>query len=200
MTEVEAIDIFVETDPSDGDDEGPALISIRVPQDREFARQIKELGAKWDDQTKEWRLYGTETVVKQIGSLCKASFPNLPRRRNRLVAAQLSTREGKTWVGEATAPTRQVELIARVEFVVNRTVKNYRMGQNLKWAKEFSQIIEQPADAKADSTAPQANFAAQTRSGLRDLERIATEAFEALLLNRKEAVTTILSEAGIAQV
>ncbi len=199
MIEVDAIDIFIESDSSDDGEEGPALISVRVPYDREFARQIREIGAKWDDQSKEWRLYGTEELVKQVASLCKAAFPRLPRRRNRLVAAQLSTEQGRSWVSEDKEQTRQVELIARVQFVVNRTVRNYRLGQNLKWAKEFKQTIELPASEKADSTAPQTRFTREVEASLPELERLATSAFEALLVGKKEAVAAILREAGIEQ-
>jgi hypothetical protein len=100
VVEIEAIDIFIETDPEAEGGDGPALISLRVPSDREFSRQIKELGAKWDDQSKEWRLFGNEALVKQVAELCKKVFPRLPRRRNRLVAARLSTYESKSSASE----------------------------------------------------------------------------------------------------
>lgn len=200
MRGTEAIDIFIESDPNSDGDEGPSFISIRVPYEREFAQQVRELGAKWDDRSKEWRLYGSEEVVKQVASLCKTIFPRLPRRRNRLVAAEVSTHEGKTWLNEGNASTKQLELIVRVQFVVNRTVKNYRVGQNLKWVKDFKQVIEVPADHEADSSAEeQSQFAVQMRGELAELERVAAAAFEALLIGRKEAVKAILSEAEIEQ-
>lgn len=198
MIGLEAIDIFVETDPTAEGDEGTALISVRVPQDREFARQIKDLGAKWDDQSKEWRLYGTEALVKQVASLCKTVFPKLPRRRNRLVAAQISTAEGNAWANEKDQ-SQQIELIVQVQFVVNRTLRNYRIGQNLKWAKEFKQVIDLPAAGKTDTTAQQEQFAASLNSTIPELERSATSAFEALLVGQKDTVKAILNEAGIAQ-
>lgn len=209
MIQIEAIDIFIETDPDGEGEDGPGLISVRVPYDRDFAGQVKELGAKWDDQSKEWRLYGSEELVKQIASLCKTIFPRLPRRRNRLVAAQLSTHEGQSWASEdkAKLQTRQVELVARVEFVVNRTLKNYRVGQALKWVKEFKQIIELPASDEATTTptatattSQQEQFALSIRPALPELERVATTAFEALLVGRKDAVKAILNEAGIKQI
>lgn len=204
MIQVEAIDIFIETDPESEGEDGTGLISLRVPYDREFARQIKELGAKWDDQSKEWRLYGSEELVKQVAALCKTVFPKLPRRRNRLVVGQLSIHEGQTWVNTAKneTQTRQVELVARVEFVVNRTLKNYRVGQNLKWVKEFKQIVELPVSDKAatpSASNPQEQFAQSIKSDLPELERVATSAFEALLVGKKEAVKAILGEAGIQQ-
>ncbi len=202
MTEIEAIDIFVESDPS-GDDEGPSLISLRVPQDREFARQIRELGGKWDDQTKEWRMEGTEATVKELGNLCKTLFPKLPRRRNRLIAAQISMSEGKTWLAETAGSTaQQVELIGQVEFVVNRTVKIYRLGQNLKWLKEFHKIVELPSPTTGNDsnlTAAQTTFTEEIRVQLRELEQVATTAFEALLVNQKSSVGAILAQAGIEQ-
>ena len=227
MIEVEAIDLFVESDPSNGEDEENAsLISLRVPADRELARQLKELGAKWDDGAKEWRIYGSEAVVKQIGNLCKTAFPDLPRRRNRLVATQVAASEGQIWPGgtkakpadqsqpggeasskeAAAAQPDQLELVVRVEFVVNRTIKTYRRGQNLKWLKEYKQVVELPTSleqteaSSADSRAGlQAKFLAQLQPRIRELERTATEAFEALLSSRKEAVAAILKEADIAQ-
>ncbi len=213
--------MFVESDPSDGEDEEAAsLISLRVPSDREFARQIKELGAKWDDTSKEWRMVGNEQTIKQISALCKAAFPRLPRRRNRLVAAQVSTGEGNPAPGNDSGPTtgeaggqaltglRQVELIARVEFVVNRTLKNYRRGQNLKWVKQFQEFVELPAIPGEDnlepayrqaSSATQADYLHRLRSDIRELEGAATQAFEALLVGRKAEVAAILKEAGIEQ-
>lgn len=199
MIGIEAIDIFIESDSSDDGEEGPALISVRVPYDREFARQIREIGAKWDDQSKEWRLYGTEELVKQVASLCKATFPRLPRRRNRLVAAQLSTEQGRSWVSDDKEQTRQVELVARVQFMANRTLRNYRLGQNLKWVKEFKQTIELPAGEEGDISAPQARFTREIEASIPELERLATSAFEALLVGKKEAVAAILKEAGIEQ-
>ena len=159
MIEIEAIDMFVERDPEmDEDSEGNSLISLRVPSDREFSREIKELGAKWDDAAKEWRLVGNETTVKQIGALCKVVFPKLPRRRNRLVAAQVSTSEESSQpgvAGQEASPTQppQKEVIVRVEFVVNRMIKNYRRGQNL-WVKEFRQDFEQPAQTASSQQQP----------------------------------------------
>lgn len=216
MIEIEAIDMFVDSDPAAGDDdEGDSLISLRVPSDREFSRQIKELGAKWDDAAKEWRMVGNEATIKQISALCKAVFPKLPRRRNRLIATQVSTAEGNSWADNGakktgSAQSRQLELIVRVEFVVNRTMKTYRRGQNLKWLKEFREVIELPASASAakpgetsddtDSDEIQSQYASRLQSEIRELERSATEAFEALLLGRKEAVAAVLKEAGIAQV
>jgi hypothetical protein len=196
----EAIDIFVESDPGDGED-GPSFISVRVPYDREFARQIKEFGAKWDDQTKEWRLYGNEELVQQIASLCKTVFPGLPRRRNRLVAAQLSILEGDSWLSQDKQPTRQIEVVARIQFVVNRTIKTYRLGQNLKWVKEFRRTIELPSDEETKDSASQQNqFTKEIQKQLPELEKVASAAFEALLVGRKEAVAAILSEAGIEQI
>ena len=66
MSAIEAIDIFIESDTSGDGEDGPSLISVRVPYERDFAKQIKELGAKWDDQSKEWQLNGTEELVKQV--------------------------------------------------------------------------------------------------------------------------------------
>jgi hypothetical protein len=218
VIEIEAIDMFVESDPSGGEDEeGTSLISLRVPSDREFARQIKELGAKWDDTAKEWRMVGGEQTVKQIGAICKAAFPHLPRRRNRLVATQVSTSEGNSWSGSRqTGPdtkdstedfqnrSRQVELIVRVEFMVNRTLKTYRYGQNLKWVKLFQEYVElpektdEPAKLQASSAA-QAAYLSSLRSEIRALEGSATQAFEALLLGRKAEVAAILKEAGMEQ-
>ena len=201
MFATEAIDIFVEADPGDGD-EGPSFISVRVPYERDFARQIKEFGAKWDDQTKEWRLYGNEDLVKQIASLCKTVFPGLPRRRNRLVAAQLSTQEGDSWSSPDKQQTRQMELVARIQFVVNRTIKTYRLGQNLKWVKEFRRIIELAPgeEAKNNNTSQQNQFTKEIQKQLPEFEKVASAAFEALLVGRKEAVDAILSEAGIEQI
>ncbi len=223
MIEIEAIDLFVESDPTGGEDEeADSLICVRVPADRDFARQIKELGARWDDASKEWRIVGGEKTIQQIGTLCKAAFPQLPRRRNRLVVAQLSTAEGNSWSGsndsggegsqkEEEKPqsndVRQVELITRVEFVVNRTLKSYRRGQNLKWHREFREIVELSAsEAQASagedraSEEAQAQYVSRLRSAIRELEQAATEAFEALLLGRKEAVGAILKQAGLEQV
>jgi hypothetical protein len=210
LIKIDAIDIFVESDSSDGDGEdGPKLISVRVPQDREFARQIKELGGKWDDQSKEWRLYGSDDLLKQVADMCKQVFPKLSRRKNRLVAAQVSTTARTSWADsevhkEATpTTTKPIELVAEVQFVVNRTLKNYRVGQPLKWAKEFKQIIEvattEQAANRVDTEPQQAKFAEKLLPKLPDLERLATEAFEALLAGRKEAVSAILKEAGINQ-
>jgi hypothetical protein len=213
VIEIEAIDMFVDSDPEAGEeDEGDSLISLRVPSDREFSRQIKELGAKWDDAAKEWRLVGGEATIKQISALCKAVFPKLPRRRNRLIATQVSTAEGNSWAGgvakeTGSAQSRQLELIVRVEFVVNRTMKTYRRGQNLKWVKEFQEVIELPASTTTDSPGEtennsdeiQSQYANRLQSEIRELERSATEAFEALLLGRKEAVAAVLKEAGIEQ-
>jgi hypothetical protein len=218
VIEIEAIDMFVESDPTGGDDdEGTSLISLRVPSDREFARQIKELGAKWDDTAKEWRIIGGEQTIKQIGALCKAAFPRLPRRRDRLVATQVSTSEGNSWVGSSqTGPdtqngtedsqnrSRQVELIVRVEFMVNRTLKTYRYGQNLKWVKQFQEFVELPEkndqpDNLQASSAAQADYLNRLRSEIRELEGSATQAFEALLLGRKAEVAAILKEAGMQQ-
>jgi hypothetical protein len=198
MIEIEAIDIFIETDAEGGGEEGPSLIAVRVPYDREFARQIRELGAKWDDQTKEWRLYGTEELVKQVAELCKAVFPRLPRRRNRLVAAQLSTELGNSLQNEIEPESSQVELVGRVQFVVNRTLKNYRVGQNLKWHKEFKQIVVLAETERASGLATQQKqYASQLKPSLPDLERVATAAFEALLAGQKDAAKAILGEAGI---
>jgi hypothetical protein len=211
LIKIDAIDIFVESDSSDGDGEdGPKLISVRVPQDREFARQIKELGGKWDDQAKEWRLYGSDDLLKQVADMCKQVFPKLSRRKNRLVAAQVSTTASPNWVDSEvnkeatpTTTTRPIELVAEVQFVVNRTLKNYRVGQPLKWAKEFKQIIEvattEQVVSRVDTEPQQAKFAEKLLTKLPDLERLATEAFEALLAGRKEAVSAILKEAGISQ-
>lgn len=199
MVATEAIDIFIETDPGGDGEEGPGFISVRVPYDREFAREIKELGAKWDDQSKEWRLYGSEELVKQVANLCKTVFPKLPRRRNRLVAAQLSTHEGESWQGQ---DTKQVELVIRAQFVVNRTIKTYRTGQNLKWVKEFKQTVELPLneEASAITASQQDQFTKEIQKGLPEFERIASAAFEALLVGRKEEVKSLLNEAGIEQV
>jgi hypothetical protein len=220
VIEIEAVDMFVEKDPESGDDdEGDCLISLRVPNDREFSRQLKELGAKWVDAVKEWQLVGNETTIKQIGALCKAAFPGLPRRRNRLVATQVSTSEGSSWPGDQDKETTsthpsQVEVVVEVEFVVNRTIKTYRRGQNLKWVKEFRQVVEQNQasqtslnggntpgsnDAAGDLKETQ-DFVNKLQGEIRELERVATEAFEALLLGRKEAVSAILREAGIKQI
>ncbi len=200
MIQIEAIDIFIESDPEAIDEESPSLISVRVPYEREFAGQIKELGAKWDDHAKEWRLYGTEQLVKQVAELCKKTFPRLPRRRNRLVAAQLSNHEGKSL--DTQAQMKQVELIVKVEFLVNRTLKNYRLGQNLKWVKEYKHSIEVPVSEKAEDliSSQQEQFATKVRANLPELERVATSAFESLLVGRKEAVKAILNEAGITQI
>ena len=214
MIEIEAIDMFVDSDPEAGDeDEGDSLISLRTPSDREFSRQIKEMGAKWDDQAKEWRMVGNEATIKQISALCKAVFPKLPRRRNRLIVTQVSTSEGNSWADSGKKATgsgqsRQVELVVTVEFLVNRTMKTYRRGQNLKWLKEFREVIELPASAAGteetgddtDSDEIQNQYASRLQSEIRELERSATEAFEALLLGRKDAVAAVLKEAGIAQV
>jgi len=199
LTQIDAADIFIEND-GEGED-GPSLISVRVPQEREFARQIKELGAKWDDQSKEWRLYGNEDLVKAVADLCKSAFPRLPRRRNRLVAGQLSIREGNSWVSSDKAQTKHLELVAEVQFVANRTFKNYRAGQSLKWAKEYKQVIELPSKAEdeIDTSNQQKKFAAEIMTGVPELERTATGAFEALLAGKKEAVKAILREAGIEQ-
>jgi hypothetical protein len=210
VIEIEAIDLFVDSDPESGDeDEGNSLISLRVPADREFSRQIKELGAKWDDTAKEWRMVGNETTVKQISALCKSAFPKLPRRRNRLVATQVSTAEGKSWPGggaKESEKARELELVVSVEFVVNRTIKTYRRGQNLKWVKEFREVVELPAAASPEETGKDTGssellgqYVARLQGEIRELERSATEAFEALLLNRKEAVAAALREAGIDQ-
>jgi hypothetical protein len=202
LSQVEAIDIFIETDPEAGGEEGTGLISVRVPYEREFARQIKELGAKWDDQTKEWRLYGGEDLIKQVAELCKSVFPGLPRRRNRLVTTRLTTSEGQSRPSEGQANIKEVELVARVEFLVNRTLKNYRVGQNLKWVKEFKQTIELPLNegsGENSTVAQQEQFAKSLRASLPELERSATSAFEALLIGRKEVVKAILNEAGIEQ-
>ncbi len=216
MIEIEAIDLFIDSDPEAGDeDEGESLISLRVPSDREFSRQIKELGAKWDDTAKEWRMVGNEKTIKQISALCKTVFPQLPRRRNRLIAAHVSTDEGNSWPGGAGKETdsREVELIVRVEFVVNRTIKTYRRGQNLNWVREFREVVELPVAAASPSDSAnkpvetsdntndiQSQYANRLQSEIRELERSATEAFEALLVGRKEAVAAVLKEAGIEQV
>jgi hypothetical protein len=216
VIEIEAIDMFVDSDPEAGDeDEGDSLISLRTPSDREFSRQIKEMGARWDDQAKEWRMVGNEATIKQISALCKAVFPKLPRRRNRLIATQVSTSEGNSWADngkKATGPaqSRQLELVVRVEFLVNRTIKTYRRGQNLKWLKEFREVIELPVSDSAgkpgetdDDTGSdeiQSQYASRLQSEIRELELSATEAFEALLLGRKDAVAAALKEAGITQV
>lgn len=200
MVELEAIDIFIETDPEAEGDDGPALISVRGPADREFSRQIKELGAKWDDQSKEWRLFGNQELVTQVAELCKKIFPKLARRRNRLIAARLSTYQSKSSTSEEKDQSIQLELVAELEFVVNRTIRNYRLGQNLKWTKEFRQIIELDGDNKADSTSEelQSKFARELiKKTLPELERAATSAFENLLVGRKEAVKAILNEVGI---
>ncbi len=205
MTQIDAADIFIEND-GEGED-GPNLISVRVPQEREFARQIKELGAKWDDQSKEWRLYGNEDLVKRVADLCKSSFPRLPRRRNRLVAGQLSIRAGNSWIGinSDKAQTKHLELVAEVQFVANRTFKNYRAGQNLKWVKEYKQVIELSSSINddeenaPDTSIQQKKFATEIMTGVPELERTATGAFEALLAGKKEAVRAILREAGIEQ-
>ena len=210
MTQIDAADIFIEND-GEGED-GPNLISVRVPQEREFARQIKELGAKWDDQSKEWRLYGDEDLLKKVADLCKSVFPRLPRRRNRLIAGQLSIKaDNNSWVSSSNgssdkAQTKHIELVAEVQFVANRTFKNYRTGQNLKWVKEYKHIIEVPyfgddedKDALDTSSTQQKKFATEIMTGVPELERTATEAFEALLAGKKEAVKAILREAGIEQ-
>jgi hypothetical protein len=198
LTEIAAIDIFIESDPAGEGNEDLSFISVRVPFNREFARQIKELGAKWDDQAKEWQLYGNEAFVKQLANLCKSAFPGLPRRRNRLVAARLSANQGNFW--KDGDKTHQVELIILVQFFVNRTFKTYRLGQSLKWSKEFKQIIELLPPPSQDTTVQQNKFAAEIGLRLPDLERVATSAFEALLVGRKEAVKAILNEAGIEQI
>lgn len=199
MIEIDAVDLFVEKDPEkDDDDAEQSLISLRVPADREFGRQLKELGAKWDDASKEWRLVGNEATVKQIGALCKVAFPKLPRRRNRLVAAQIDTAPPKV----VEKKSAEEEIVVRVEFLVNRTIKNYRRGQNLKWAKEFRQSVEPNADASAkpaEENEAHRQYANQLQGQIRELEQTAAEAFEALLVGRKEAVSQILKEAGIAQ-
>lgn len=215
MIEIEAVDLFVERDPESGDDdEGNSLISLRVPADREFSRQIKELGAKWDDTTKEWQLEGNETTIKQIGALCKSAFPGLPRRRNRLVTTQISISEGDSWplaMEKESSGSRpvQVEVVVKVGFMVNRTIKTYRRGQNLKWQKEFRQVFEQNETSSAlpggnsQQTGSlkeiQNRYVNQLQSEIRELERVATEAFEALLLSRKEVVSAVLKEGGIEQ-
>jgi len=193
----DAIDIFIESDPTGDGEDAPSLISVRVPYEREFARQIRELGAKWEDQSKEWKLYGSEELLKQVASLCKKLFPHLPRRRNRLVAARLTTHEGQVGSG---GELKQLEVVARAEFVVNRTLKNYHLGQSLKWVKEFKQVVEVAATEEADSNASaarQSKFAAEVLTGLPELERVATEAFEALLVGRKEVAKNILTGSGI---
>ncbi len=220
MIEIEAVDLFVEGDPESGDDdEGSSLISLRAPADREFSRKIKELGAKWDDASKEWQLVGNEATVKQIGALCKVAFPGLPRRRNRLVATQISAYEGDSTPlnqGKESPSNQppQVEVIVEVEFVVNRAIKTYRRGQNLKWIKEFRQVVEQngpsptlPSSGKSQQTGRdaarskeiQGRYVNQLQGEIRELERVATEAFEALLLGRKEVVAAVLKEGGIQQ-
>jgi hypothetical protein len=198
LTEIAAVDIFIESDPAGEGDEGLSFISVRVPYNQEFAQQIKELGAKWDDQTKEWQLYGNEAFVKKLANLCKTVFPGLPRRRNRLVAARLSTSQGNIW--HDGDKSRQIELIVLAQFFVNRTFKTYRLGQSLKWSKEYKQIIELPPQHSQDTTGQQNKFVAEIAVSLPDLERVASAAFEALLVGRKEAVKAILNEAGIEQI
>jgi hypothetical protein len=106
------------------------------------------------------------------------------------------------WPSLLTSNTvSQLELVAEIAFVVNRTIRNYRLGQNLKWTKEFRQIIElggSDKEAARGSEEWQSKFARELiKNKLPELEKAATSAFENLLVGRKDALKAILNEVGI---